>query len=120
MPLGQLLSGLIGLFLIHLLLSALHQTDHVAHAQDAAGNALWMELFQRVELLTRTDKFHRRASHALHTQRGAATGIAIKFRQDDAVHLHARMECLGTQHRILTSHCVHHQQDVVGLQRTID
>ena len=120
LSLGQLLGGLIGLLLIHLLLGALHQTNHVAHAQDAAGNALWMELFQRVKLLTRTNKFHRRASHALHTERSATTGIAIEFRQDDAVHLHARMECLGTQHRILPGHCINHQQDVVRLQRTIN
>ena len=39
------------LLLVDVLLGALDQAQHVAHAQDALGDAIGVELFERVELL---------------------------------------------------------------------
>ena len=66
---GEVKRGLLQLLLhaghigqLHLLLGLLHQGEHIAHAQDAAGHALGMEGLQRLHLLAGADELDRRTA----------------------------------------------------------
>jgi hypothetical protein len=65
LALGHLLLGLGDLLLVEGLLGLLDQRDDVAHAEDAAGDAVGVELLDRVELLADTDELDRLAGDRL-------------------------------------------------------
>ena len=51
--------------LVELLLRLLDQREHVAHAEDAAGHPLGMELLQGIEVLAGADELDRHAGDGL-------------------------------------------------------
>ena len=79
-PLGDLL-GLVG---IDRLRRALDEADDVAHAENAAGDALRMEILQPVEFFADAEQLDRLAGDGAHGQRGAAAAIAVDAGQHDA------------------------------------
>ena len=66
------------------LLRLLDQGDDVAHAEDAPGDAVGVELLQRVELLAEADELDRLAGDRAHGERGAAAAVAVHAGEDDA------------------------------------
>ena len=69
--------------------------EHVAHAEDAAGHAVGVELLEVGELLARGREGDRLADDLLHRQRGAAAGVAVELGEDDAVERERLVERLG-------------------------
>ena len=54
----------------HLLLGLLHQGEHVAHAEDAAGHALGVERLQGLYLFARANELDRCTAHLADRQGG--------------------------------------------------
>ena len=92
----------------------------VAHAQDAAGQAIGMELLQGVEVLARADELDRHAGHGLDRQGGAAAGVAVELGHDHAVEFQGLVERLGAADGVLAGHRVDHQEDLVGTDAAVD
>ncbi len=99
------------------LLGLLDQAEHVAHAEDAPGHAVGVELLELVELLTGGGEGDRPADDLLDAERGAAAGVAVELRHDHAVDRQRGVERLGHADGVLTGHRVDHQERVVGLHR---
>src|SRR5581483_9180033 len=73
----------------------LDQADHVAHAEDASGDAVGMEILERIELFARTDQLDRLAGDGAHGERCAAPAVAVDSGEHDAGEIDARAEILG-------------------------
>ena len=116
----QLLGGRLGLILLERLLGLLDEGEHVAHAQDAAGHAVGVELLELAELLAGGREGDRAADHFLDAERRAATGVAVELRHDHAVDRQGGVERLGHAHGVLTGHRIDDQERVVGLDRLGD
>ena len=110
MHLGGDLLRLVELDGLHRLLD---QADHVAHAEDAAGDTVGVKLLERVELLAGADQLDRLAGDGAHRQRRAAAPVAVDPCQHDAGERHARIEALGEIDRVLAGQRVGHQQRLV-------
>src|SRR3954468_1324451 len=100
------------LVLLHRLLRALDQREHVAHAQDARRHAVRMEILELVDLLADGDELDRSARHGLPRQRRAAARVAVELREDDAVERDALLEGERHVHGLLTGHRVEDEQHV--------
>ena len=83
---------------------------HVAHAENAAGDARGIKIFQRVGLFAGADQLDRLAGHGAHRQCGAAASIAIDARQHDAGQADALVECACKIDCVLTGQRVGDQQ----------
>ena len=108
-PLGLLgLDGLAGLF---------DEGDDVSHAEDASGDARWVEGFEILELLAGADELDRLAGHRPHGERRPAAGIAVHPRQDNAGDADLVGKLAGDIDRVLAGEAVHHEQGLGGLDR---
>ncbi len=105
---------LLGLLALHRLGGALDQADDVAHAEDAAGDAVGMEILQRIQLLADADQLDRAAGDGAHGKRGTAARIAIDPGQHDAGQLHPVAELGRDIDRVLAGHGIDHQQGLGG------
>jgi hypothetical protein len=114
-PSSSFSAACLGLLLLEGLLGLLDQGEHVAHAEDAAGHAVGVELLELGELLARRREGDRPADDLLHRQRGTAAGVAVELRHDDAVDRQRGVERLGHAHRVLAGHRVDDEERVVGL-----
>ena len=113
LTLEQLLGRLLGLVLLEGLLGLLDQGEDVAHAQDAPGHAVGVELLEGVELLPRRCEGDRLADDLLDRECGAATGVTVELREDDAVDGEGLVEHLGHADGVLTGHRVDDEERVV-------
>ena len=102
------------------LLRLLDQRDDVAHAEDAAGDALGVELLERVELLAEADELDRLAGDGAHRERRAAAAVAVHAGQDHAGDADPAVELLGDVHRVLAGQAVDDEQRLVRLGRVAD
>ena len=87
LPLEQLGGGLLGLVLLEDLLGLLDEGEHVAHAEDAPGQAIGVEQVEVVELLAGGGEGDGPAHDLLDRERGTAAGVAVELGEDDAVEL---------------------------------
>ena len=93
----------------------LDQRDDVAHAEDAAGNARGIEIFQRVELFAGADQFDRLAGDGAHRERGAAAAIAVDAREHDAGQADAFVERAREVDRVLAGQRIGDEQHFVRI-----
>ncbi|MCW0448062.1 hypothetical protein NB706_000896 [Xanthomonas sacchari] len=114
LALGDLLGQLLRLVLVHLVLDLLDQRQHVAHVEDAAGQAIGVEHVQAVRLLADADELDRLAGDVAHAQRRTAAGVAVGLGQHHAGQRQRLAERLGGVGRVLAGHRVDHEQ---GLDR---
>ena len=70
--------------LAELLLRLFDQREHVAHAQDARGEALRVEGLQSIGALTGADELDRQAGDGADRERRATAGVAVELGQDEA------------------------------------
>ena len=77
------------------LLGLLDERDHVAHAEDAAGQAVGVERLEVVELLAGGGEGDRLADDLLDRQRRTTAGVAVELGQDHAVERERLVEGLG-------------------------
>ncbi len=113
LALAHLLDGAQGLLLVDGLGRLLDQRDDVAHAEDAAGDALRMELLQRVDLLAGADELDRLAGDGAHRQRRAAAAVAVHAGQHDAGDAEALVEGARRVDRVLAGQRVGDEQHLV-------
>ena len=109
----HLAGELFGLVLVDRLGGLLDQADDVAHAEDAAGDALGVERFERVDLLAGADQHDRLAGDRAHRQRRAAARVAVDPGQHDAGDAGALAEGLGDIDRVLAGHRIGDEQRLV-------
>ena len=96
------------------------QREHVAHAQDSACHAVWVELLEGVHLFAGCRKCNWFANYFFHRQRRATARIAIKFRQDHCADRQRFVKCFRNRHCVLPRHCIYNEERVVGLHRGRD
>ena len=101
--------------LVHGPLGLLDQREHVAHAEDPVGHAVRVEQVEVAELLPRRREDDRAAHHLLHTERGAAAGVAVELGEDHAVEGQRLVEGPGGGHRVLAGHRVDDEERVVRI-----
>ncbi len=111
----HLAGELLGLFLVEGLGRLLDQRHDIAHVEDAVGDTLGMEGFQRIELFADAEELDRRAGDRAHRKRRAAARIAIGARQDDAGQLDALVEGFGDVDRVLAGQAVGDEDGLVRL-----
>ena len=97
-------------FWSNVLLGALDERQHVAHAQDAAGQPVGVERLERVGLLAGAQELDRQPGHRADRQRRAAAGVAVDLGQDQAGDRRRLGERLGDGDRLLADHRVDHEQ----------
>ena len=110
LALAHPLGGACGLFGVDIRRGSLDQRHHVAHAEDAAGNAARVKIFQRVGLFAGADQLDRLAGHRAHRQRGAAAAVAVHPRQHDAGEANALIERAREVDRVLAGQRIRDQQ----------
>src|SRR5436309_1026217 len=96
------------------LLGALDERQHVAHAEDARGDALRVERLEGLELLPRADEHDRLARHGAQRERRATAGVALDLREDDPADGQPPREPLGGGHSVLTGHRVGDEEHLAG------
>ncbi len=98
----------------------LDQRDDVAHAEDAAGDARGIELFQRVELFAGADQLDRLLRDRAHRQRRAAAAVAVDAGEHDAGQPDAFVERAREIDGVLAGQAICDQQHFVRIGRTLD
>src|SRR5215208_726069 len=111
--LADLLLQPLGLGLVERRLRLLDEGQDVAHLENAPGHAVRVELLERVRLLADADVLDRLLRDAVDRERGAAAGVAVHLRQDDAGDAERAVEALRDLHRVLPRHAVGDEQDLV-------
>ena len=101
------------LLLVDLLLGFLDQAEDVAHAEDARGHAVGVELVEVLQLLAGRGEEDRLAGHRVDRERGAAAGVAVELGHHHAVELGRLGEGLGDADGVLAGHRVDDEEDVV-------
>ena len=99
---------------------ALDEGDDVAHAQDAPGHSLGVELVEGIELLAHAHELDRLARDVLDRERGATARVAVELGEDDPVDVELVVEGLGRGDRVLPRHGVADEVDVLRLATTPD
>src|SRR5690606_33252900 len=100
----DLRSQLLRFFLIYFLFYILDQRQHVAHAEDAGGNAIGMEGFETIDLLTDAEELDRLAGDMTHRQRSTAARVAVGLGEDHTGERQRFAEGARSVGRILTGH----------------
>ena len=118
--LAQLLLELGRLLLVDVFLGALDEGQDVAHAEDAAGEAVRMEDLERVGLLAGAEELDRDAGDRRDRESGAAAGVAVDLGQDQAGDRHGGDERLGDGHGLLAGHRVHHEERLDRMDGGVD
>ena len=110
--------GLFGLLLdAH---GALDEAHHVAHAENALGDAVGMEFLERIGLFTCADELDGLSCDLLDRKRAATASVAVHLRHDDAVEVDALGERSCHVHDVLACHRVDDHEDLVGLDGALD
>ena len=117
MPFAHLVGDLLRLLGVDRLRGLLDERDDVAHAEDAVGDALRMEILERVDLFAGADQLDRLAGDGAHRKRGAAAPVAVDARQHDAGDADALVEALGEVDGVLAGQRIGDEQDFVRAAR---
>ena len=88
------------------------ERHHVAHAQDAADDAIRMKGLEGVRLFAGADELDGLAGDVPDRQRRAAPGIAVHLGKDDAGKAEALVEVLRGIDGILAGHGVGDEEDL--------
>ena len=115
LALAHPLGGAHRLFLVDILDRLFDERDHIAHAQNAVGDARGMEILERIHLFAGADELDRFASDRAHRKRCAATAIAIDAGEHNAGNPHALVKGFCGVHRVLAGQRVRNQQHFMRL-----
>ena len=117
--LAKLFLHLRGLLLVDVLLGALDEREHVAHAEDPAGEAIGVEDLEGVGLLAGAHELDRHAGDGADRQRGTATGVAVDLGQDQARDGDHSGERLRDGDGLLAGHRIDDEQGLDRLDRVV-
>jgi hypothetical protein len=119
-PFPHLLGGLLHFRSVEIFGRAFDETDDVAHAEDTAGDARGIEVFERIELFADADQLDRLAGDGAHGERRTAAAVAVDAREHDAGDGELGIERARGIHRVLAGQRVGDEQDFVGLRERGD
>ena len=109
------LGDLLGLVVVDVQGGPFDQADHVAHAEDAAGDALGVEVLEAVELFAGAHQLDRLAGDGAHGEGGTAAAIAVDAGQHDAGNADLLVEGAGEIDRVLAGQRIGDEQRFIGL-----
>ena len=92
----------------------LDQRHDVAHAENAAGNALGVEVLEPVELFARAHQLDGLARHLAHRKGCTAAAVAVDTRQHDARDADPLIEVARERHRVLARQGIRNEKGLVG------
>ena len=118
--LAHFLGDRLRLFGVDRLRGLLDQSDDVAHAQNAVGDAVGVKIIEIVELFAGADELDRLAGDCAHGQSRAAAPVAVRAGEHDAGDADALVKTLGQIHRVLTGETVGHQQNLMRTRDGLD
>ncbi len=95
----------------------LDQRHHVAHAEDAADDAVGMEWLEGVRLFADADELDGLAGDVANGERRAAACIAVHLGEDDAGEAEALVEVRGRVDRVLAGHGVGDEENLAGVEQ---
>ena len=98
----------------------LDQRDDVAHAEDAVGDALRVEILERVHALAGAHQLDRLAGDRAHRERGAAAAVAVDAGEHDAGEPDALVEGAREIDGVLAGERVGDQQHLVRIGGALD
>ena len=98
----------------------LDEADDVAHAEDAAGNALGIERFELVDLFADTGELDGLLGDLAEREGGAASSVAVELGEDDAGEAEGVVEMFGDADRLLTGGRVADEEDLLRSQRFLE
>ena len=84
LALGHPFGDTLGLIRLDGLGCLFNKRDNVAHIQNAAGHAGWVEILKRILLFTNTNKFDGAARYVTHRQRRTTARVTIKAGQNNS------------------------------------
>ncbi len=88
------MAKLLGLFAVERGFGFFDERHHVAHAEDAADDAVGMEGLEGVGLFADADELDGLAGDVADGEGRAAAGVAVHFGEDDAGEAEARVKVL--------------------------
>src|SRR5579884_372277 len=94
-------------------LRAFDEREHVAHAENARGQAVRMERLERGEFLPDTDEFDGRARNFVNREGRAAARVAVEFRENYARDPQTIVEAFGDAGCLLPGHRVGDEQNLL-------
>ena len=118
---GERLAGeLLGLALVELLFGALEQGGDVAHAHNAADDAVRVEGLKGVGLFAGAEELDGRAGDVADGERRAAAGVTVHLGEDGAGDGEQVVEGLGGLDGVLTGHGVGDEEDLGGVEQLFE
>ena len=93
------------------------ERHHVAHAQDAADDAVGMERLEGVGLFAGADELDGLAGDVANGERRAAARVAVHLGQDHAGEAEARVKILRRVDRVLAGHGVGDEQNLLRVEQ---
>ena len=105
---------------VDLALHLLDESQHVAHAEDARGDAVRVEGLEGRGLLAGTDELDGLAGDVAHRERGAAARVAVRLGEDHPGERQCVVKGLRRPGGVLTAHSVHHEQRLHRLHGGVD
>ena len=115
LPLAHLLLETLGFIHVHHFGGAFHETDHVAHAEDARSHALGMERLEVLRLFPHANELDRPARDRLQAQGRTAARVAVKLGQDAARDGQRLIKMRGDVDRLLAGGRVEDEENFLRL-----
>ena len=115
-----LLGELLGLFAVERGFGLLDERHHVAHAQDAADDAVGMEGLEGVGLFAHADELDGLAGDVADGERRAAAGVAVHLGEDHAGEAEALVEVLRGVDGVLAGHGVGDEENLLRVEQLLE
>ncbi len=96
------------------------ERHHVAHAEDAADDAVGVEGLEGVGLFAHADELDGLAGDLADGEGRAAAGVAVHFGEDDAGEAEAGVEFLRGVDGVLAGHGVGDEENFLGVEELFE
>ena len=97
-------------FFVNLVFEVFDEAEDVAHAEDARGDAVGVEGFERFGFFADAEEFDRFAGDVADGERRPAARVAVDFGKDNTGERQYVVEGFGGVGGVLAGHAVHHEQ----------
>ena len=119
-PEQGLFGELFGLLAVERGFGFFDEREHVAHAEDAADDAVGMEGLEGVGLFAGADELDGLAGDVADGEGRAAAGVAVHLGEDDAGEAEALVEVLGGVDGVLAGHGVGDEEDLLRVEQLFE
>ena len=113
----RLLRELFRLLCVQLLLRLFDQRENVAHAENAAGDTIWMKRLERVILFPNTQELDGLSRDVADRECSSTAGVAVHLCQNHTSQTELVVKFTGRIHRVLSRHRVGYKQDLLRTEQ---